>query len=483
MKKALSLFLALVLTIGIFCGMPFTKIEANAVEGSDLFTIRTSGFENGSITYTLYLNAGVGLSGTVIYAKFDTSLLAIDTENSGAYMTWNSDGDEFENVAVMYVSGIVDGHNDLFSVGYISSNLSADYTAGSSEKPFLTFAFSSVVEESSETFVEFYCNEFYSVSVPENKIPKGSDVLIASVSSTPVHSYGDWVVEKQETCSDYGFLRKTCSVCGDMITKYVAPIGHNYSSKWTIDVPATCQSNGSKSHHCTRCDDKEDVTVIKPLPHKFSDWKIIKKPTYTSLGQKVSTCDVCKTTEYAVIPKLICAAPKLKKVTNTTNGIKITWSKVTGAERYVVLRKTGSGSWKKIAENVKTTSYTDETAKAGKIYKYTVRAKSDGGLSKYNTTGLTIKRLKTPTLKSVSSVKAGVTFKWNKVTGAGGYLVYRKTGNGSWKQIATVKGNAKITYLDKTAKKGTTYKYTVKAYYGSYVSAYNTKGLKIKDKY
>ena len=51
----------------------------------------------------------------------------------------------------------------------------------------------------------------------------------------------------------------------------------------------------------------------------------------------------------------------------------------------------------------------------------------------------------------------------------------RKTGNGAWKQIANVKGGTKISYLDKTAKKGVTYKYTVKAY--------NTKGLSIKDKY
>ena len=69
------------------------------------------------------------------------------------------------------------------------------------------------------------------------------------------------------------------------------------------------------------------------------------------------------------------------------------------------------------------------------------------------------------------------------MTGATGYIVYRKTGNGGWQKLATVTGNAKISYLDKTAKKGTTYTYTVKAYYGTSTSAYNTKGLTIKDKY
>ena len=40
-----------------------------------------------------------------------------------------------------------------------------------------------------------------------------------------------------------------------------------------------------------------------------------------------------------------------------------------------------------------------------------------------------------------------------------------------------------VNYLDKTAKKGVTYKYSVKAYSGSTKSANNTNGLSVKDKY
>jgi hypothetical protein len=66
------------------------------------------------------------------------------------------------------------------------------------------------------------------------------------------------------------------------------------------------------------------------------------------------------------------------------------------------------------------------------------------------------------------------------VTGATGYIVYRKTGNGSWQNLGKTTG---VSFTDKTAKKGVTYTYTVKAYYGTSNSAYNTKGLTIKDKY
>ena len=46
-----------------------------------------------------------------------------------------------------------------------------------------------------------------------------------------------------------------------------------------------------------------------------------------------------------------------------------------------------------------------------------------------------------------------------------------------------VKGKTTTSYLDKTAQKGKTYRYTVRAYSGSYKSYYNKNGLVIKDKY
>ena len=170
-------------------------------------------------------------------------------------------------------------------------------------------------------------------------------------------------------------------------------------------------------------------------------------------------------------------------VANKTSAITVTWDKISGAKSYYVYRKApGETSWKRIAIVTKNI-YTDSNVKNGKIYKYTVKAYYSAYVSAYNTNGYAVRRLLTPTLKSVTSAKSGITFTWNKVTGATGYMVYRKTGNGGWQKIATVKGTSKISYLDKSAKKGVTYKYTVKAYYGTSTSYYNTKGLTIKDKY
>ena len=175
--------------------------------------------------------------------------------------------------------------------------------------------------------------------------------------------------------------------------------------------------------------------------------------------------------------------PKLNSISNRTKGIYISWSKVTGASGYIVYRKTSTTSWTEIGTTKSDLSFTDNTAVAGKIYTYTVVAKSGNSRSTYIADGLKMKRLLRPSLESVKSSKSGITFKWKEVKGASGYLVYRKTGSGDWEQIAKVTGASTTSYVDKTAKKGKTYYYSVRAYSGSYKSTYNTTGLKIKDKY
>lgn len=171
------------------------------------------------------------------------------------------------------------------------------------------------------------------------------------------------------------------------------------------------------------------------------------------------------------------------QVANTTStDIKISWSKVSSAKKYEVYRKAGSAkSWTKV-KTTTSTSYTDTSVKNGTTYKYMVKAIDSKSKTISSSDSATIRCIAAPKLSSVKSTKSGITFKWNKVSGASGYYVYRKTGSGDYEKIATVKGGTKVSYLDKKAKKGKTYTYTVKAYSSSYSSAYRS-GLKIKDKY
>lgn len=84
--------------------------------------------------------------------------------------------------------------------------------------------------------------------------------------------------------------------------------------------------------------------------------------------------------------------PEINSISNTSNGVKLSWNKPTGTEKFRLYRKTGSGSWQKVADTT-ATSYTDGSARNGTKYSYTVRCISSNAKSfqsYYNTTGKTI---------------------------------------------------------------------------------------------
>jgi fibronectin type 3 domain-containing protein len=165
------------------------------------------------------------------------------------------------------------------------------------------------------------------------------------------------------------------------------------------------------------------------------------------------------------------------KVANTSTGVKVTWSKTTGATGYIVYRKTGSGKWTtlKTITSSSTVSYVDTTAKAGTTYYYTVRAYAGSNKSNKSSyvTDVSIKYLAQPTV-TLANASNGVKVSWSKTTGASGYYVYRKTASGSWSRIKTITSVGTTSYTDTTAKAGTTYYYTVKAYSGKIYSSYVT---------
>ncbi len=163
-------------------------------------------------------------------------------------------------------------------------------------------------------------------------------------------------------------------------------------------------------------------------------------------------------------------------ISNTTTGVKLTWDAVSKATKYRIYRKTSaSASWTKLADTT-STSYTDKTAANGKTYYYAVRVYvSDGSYSAVSAS--TITRLVAPVLSKISNTTSGVKLTWASVTKATKYRVYRKISGGSWTKLADT---TSLSYTDKTAKSGTTYYYTVKAFSsdGS-AGAYDTTGLTI----
>ncbi len=169
--------------------------------------------------------------------------------------------------------------------------------------------------------------------------------------------------------------------------------------------------------------------------------------------------------------------PVLQSASGASSGITVRWGQVSGAESYLVYRKTAGSDWVRIA-TVSSTSYTDSSVTEGTKYTYTVRASAASVLSSYNTTGVSAtanSALATPTV-SASTVSRGIQVRWSAVSGADSYRVYRRTASSGWVCIGS--GPA-LSFTDATASSGTTYYYTVRAVKGSVLSGYDTTGAKV----
>lgn len=254
--------------------------------------------------------------------------------------------------------------------------------------------------------------------------------------------------------------------------------GASYKKLRDEDFVLRCES-GSAAHNYA----KKNGLHYKLLGcnhERISGWITDKKATVYAKGKRHKACLDCgKTVKTGTIAQLTCSAPKLKKAANVSGGVKITWSKTTGANYYNVYRKTAKTSWKRIGKTL-STSYTDKTAKSGTKYTYTVRAVNGGGSSSYNKTGVSVKYLAATKVTAKAATKK-VSVSWKKTAGADGYVIYRKAGNGSYKVLKTIKSAKTLAFTDKNVKKGTTYTYRVKAYSGKTYSAVATsKAVKAK---
>lgn len=147
---------------------------------------------------------------------------------------------------------------------------------------------------------------------------------------------------------------------------------------------------------------------------------------------------------------------------------KIEWTSTEYAQGYCLMRKSGNGSWQKIAE-LSDNQYVDKAVSFGKTYSYTVMAytiaNGETHYSSYDDKGMSI-AITYPASTWITAKPRGyntIKVTWRKVPGITGYCVYRKTSeNGTYKCIATLKNV--LSYTDKKAVGGNTYYYKVKAY-------------------
>ncbi len=188
------------------------------------------------------------------------------------------------------------------------------------------------------------------------------------------------------------------------------------------------------------------------------------------------------------------ATPKISKTEVTYDGVKLTWNKVAGAEKYRVYYKDGEG-WNKLADTTGN-SYLDMGLVSRELsikdnsvngqYIYTVRCISSNGKafqSGYDTKGSKANLgNECPEIVRVDSMHGGITVSWTDVCEDNSkYRIYVKE-KGSWKKLADTTNNY---YTHKNVKAGQTYTYTVRCVSKDgkkFTSIYNPSGVTFKYK-
>ncbi|KLU70645.1 MAG: hypothetical protein RHS_3560 [Robinsoniella sp. RHS] len=205
-----------------------------------------------------------------------------------------------------------------------------------------------------------------------------------------------------------------------------------------------------------------------------------KKGSYKFLGwylgnTQVKSTDICKG-DVTLKAKWKLMEPGkvtgVKASKQTTNSIKISWKKETGAKSYIVSSYNYSKKkWEKIA-TTKKTSYVDKKNKAATKYKYRVTAVNKAGSGSASKSMITATQPVKPTISLKQSGKK-VKLSWNKFK-ADKIEIFMKTGNGKYKKISTKPGK-NTAYTKTKLKKRTSYRFRIRGYmergekvYGAY---------------
>lgn len=269
---------------------------------------------------------------------------------------------------------------------------------------------------------------------------------------------------KTATCTTDGEKKYTCT-CGATKTEKINKLGHSVNK--TTTTKATLSKDGSVSGICTRCYSVIRSTVYMPKTFTLSatnyvyDGKV-KAPAVTvkdSAGKTLRngtdytvaysgarkaigkyTVNVTFKGNYTGAKQLSFTistkAPSKVTATQSTNAIKLTWDKVSGATGYRIYYKSGS-TWKVAVSATTATSHTFKNLKAGTKFVFAVRPYTISGgntiWSPYTECATATKTVKIAKI-TAKQTTSKVTLSWPKVAGATAYRIYYKAGD-SWKII------------------------------------------------
>ena len=253
----------------------------------------------------------------------------------------------------------------------------------------------------------------------------------------PSHSYGAWVTTKAPTCTESGIETRTCAKCGVSENRGIPATGHHYDA---VATAPTCTERGYTTHTCV-CGLSYTDSYTDAAGHNY----------------KAGICTICG----ALDPERRPASPQIM-ITTESGRPKISWNAVNGADKYWVYRSVDGETFDYYARTDKP-SFTDGSTSIGTTYYYAVKAVAVLGERDVSSGRSTAQSIQCrPAAPSVSIYRASgkPQLKWNAVSGAAKYWVYRSTDGVNFKYYDST---AKTSYTNTGALLGTKYHYRVKA--------------------
>lgn len=254
---------------------------------------------------------------------------------------------------------------------------------------------------------------------------------------------------------------------------------HTLYAHWTPKAyKAIFNANGGKCKTTSKAVTYQNTYGSLPTPTR-SDYKFLGWYTKKSGGSKINASTTVKITS----PQTLYAhwqvvKPKTTKITaqiNSSNSVKLSWKKVSGAKGYIVYRSNSkTGSFKKCADVKGALTYTDKNLKTGKVYYYRVTAyKKISSKNVYGKKSNIVKKqiigpLKQPVQKDIAynKEKKTYTISWSTVKNAQKIEIFRSVDGAVAKKVGTVSAKQKsVTYSYEKLEKGHKYSFAVRAYY------------------
>ena len=242
------------------------------------------------------------------------------------------------------------------------------------------------------------------------------------------------------------------------------------------------KSNGAEKYRVYYKGSKGWTRMVDTTSTSYIDKDVSSGKNYTYTVRCINSSATKFTSGYDSKGKSVkyISAPKISKTENVNGGVKISWNKSNGAEKYRVYYK-GSKGWTRMVDTT-STSYIDKDVSSGKNYTYTVRCINSSATkftSGYDSKGKSVKYISTPKITKAESVDGGVKISWGKSNGAEKYRVYYKGSKGWTRMVDTTS----TSYIDKDVSSGKNYTYTVRCINSSatkFTSGYDSKGKSVK---